>query len=253
MPEKQPTTPSPMTQTPTEVTYPVAEIFRSVQGEGMWTGTPMVFVRLAGCPVGRYTDSDVGHSVRSNDLPLLQTREHSICTAFEGTSFLCDTNYHTTAKMALLEIMEQIPPRYEHVCITGGEPFIHNLLPLVREIGRRRDRYVHIETSGTLPIQINSVGWVNIWVTCSPKAGFDFDNLNYIDEWKFLVGPHTNMEEILSFVDRIGDDAQENLFLQPINGVHETDEEAVKRVLQLVDQYPAFRLSVQLHKYLGAR
>ena len=27
----------------------LAEIFYSVQGEGTWTGTPAVFVRLAGC------------------------------------------------------------------------------------------------------------------------------------------------------------------------------------------------------------
>jgi len=31
------------------VTLQLAEIFYSVQGEGTWTGTPAVFVRLAGC------------------------------------------------------------------------------------------------------------------------------------------------------------------------------------------------------------
>ena len=29
--------------------YRVNELFRSLQGEGFWTGTPMVFVRLSGC------------------------------------------------------------------------------------------------------------------------------------------------------------------------------------------------------------
>ena len=29
--------------------YKVNEIFYSLQGEGFWTGTPMVFVRFSGC------------------------------------------------------------------------------------------------------------------------------------------------------------------------------------------------------------
>ena len=33
------------------ITYPIAEIFYSIQGEGRWTGRPMVFLRLAGCSV----------------------------------------------------------------------------------------------------------------------------------------------------------------------------------------------------------
>ena len=31
------------------MTLRVLEIFDSIQGEGHWTGTPMTFVRLAGC------------------------------------------------------------------------------------------------------------------------------------------------------------------------------------------------------------
>ena len=32
--------------------YPVNEIFQSIQGEATFTGTPSIFVRLQGCPVG---------------------------------------------------------------------------------------------------------------------------------------------------------------------------------------------------------
>src|ERR1700677_865992 len=40
-------------------TLQLAEIFYSVQGEGTWTGTPAVFVRLAGCNLAcNFCDTD---------------------------------------------------------------------------------------------------------------------------------------------------------------------------------------------------
>ena len=32
--------------------YKINEVFESIQGEGAHTGTPAIFVRLQGCPVG---------------------------------------------------------------------------------------------------------------------------------------------------------------------------------------------------------
>lgn len=32
--------------------YPINEIFQTIQGEGVFTGVPAVFIRLQGCPVG---------------------------------------------------------------------------------------------------------------------------------------------------------------------------------------------------------
>ncbi|MDE5912790.1 MAG: 7-carboxy-7-deazaguanine synthase QueE, partial [Muribaculaceae bacterium] len=68
----------------------VNEIFYSIQGEGAWTGTPMVFVRFSGC--NRACD-------------------------------FCDTNHTPFTEMTEAEIAMAVgrwPAR--HVVITGGEP-----------------------------------------------------------------------------------------------------------------------------------
>ncbi|WP_367682381.1 hypothetical protein [Buchnera aphidicola] len=32
--------------------YPINEIFETIQGEGYYIGTPSIFIRFQGCPVG---------------------------------------------------------------------------------------------------------------------------------------------------------------------------------------------------------
>ncbi|MDE5959022.1 MAG: 7-carboxy-7-deazaguanine synthase QueE [Muribaculaceae bacterium] len=110
----------------------VNEIFYSIQGEGAWTGTPMVFVRFSGC--NRACD-------------------------------FCDTNHTPFTEMTEAEIAMAVgrwPAR--HVVITGGEPALQltdSLVDLLHERGLK----VHVETNGSLPLP-EAVDWV----TCSPKT-----------------------------------------------------------------------------------
>ncbi|MGO1237116.1 MAG: 7-carboxy-7-deazaguanine synthase QueE, partial [Hafnia alvei] len=34
------------------MSYPINELFQTLQGEGFYTGVPAIFIRLQGCPVG---------------------------------------------------------------------------------------------------------------------------------------------------------------------------------------------------------
>lgn len=110
----------------------VNEIFYSIQGEGAWTGTPMVFVRLSGC--------------------------NRACE-------FCDTVHQTFTDMTEEEIVEAVgqwPAR--RVVVTGGEPALQLTGSLVNLL-HRRGLKVHVETNGSLPLPEDVD-----WVTCSPKT-----------------------------------------------------------------------------------
>jgi organic radical activating enzyme len=120
--------------------YPVADIFWSLQGEGHFVGAPMTFVRLAGCSV-------LGCSIRAE----------------------CDeAPWKAQWSMRTLDIVDRVKTIRASgiVCITGGEPTDHDLIPLVCALHESGYR-VHIETSGVRPV----MGIPIEWLTVSPKSG----------------------------------------------------------------------------------
>lgn len=126
--------------------YKVNEIFYSLQGEGYYTGTPAVFLRLSGC--------------------------NRACP-------FCDTDHLDGTMMSAEEICDAVaayPAR--HLVVTGGEPTLQldsDLLRAVKALGF----YVQIETNGSLPVPPEVD-----WVTCSPKDAPW--NINRIDELKIV-------------------------------------------------------------------
>lgn len=109
----------------------VNEIFYSLQGEGHFTGTPAVFVRLSGCNLR--------------------------CP-------FCDTDHHASVGMTYAEVVARVaafPSR--HVVVTGGEPSMQ-LTDAFIDALHAAGYFVQVETNGTLPLP-PSVDWV----TCSPK------------------------------------------------------------------------------------
>ena len=111
--------------------YRINEIFYSLQGEGAYTGTPVVFVRFSGC------------------------NRHC---------HFCDTEFEEFTPLSATEVVEEAE-RYPSrtVVLTGGEPMLQvddELIEALHESGFR----IHIETNGTLPVNEGID-----WVTCSPK------------------------------------------------------------------------------------
>jgi len=129
------------------VKYPVVEVFSSIQGEGLYTGAPANFIRLAGC---------------------------NLSCAF------CDTDKEAKEKLDSEAICQKLNADIKTVVITGGEPTIHDLTELVRAL-RDRGYRIHLETNGT-SMPPSGVYWVSV----SPKRG-SFIKLYGYHEAKWLI------------------------------------------------------------------
>lgn len=140
--------------------YRVNEIFYSLQGEGFWTGTPMVFVRLALCNLK--------------------------CP-------FCDTNHSHGVEMTADEIVAEalrVGEGCHFLCLTGGEPSLQADKALTDAFHRAGYR-IHIETNGTRPLPEGID-----WVTISPKGPVV---LTEADELKLVFGAGEEPEKWLSF------------------------------------------------------
>lgn len=172
--------------------YPVNEIFYSIQGEGYFTGKPMVFVRFSGCNIN--------------------------CD-------FCDTDHSGSIEMDESQILEKVKEYpAKTVLLTGGEPTIHNLQPLTMLLQKMGYR-VHIETNGTNPVDYNYVNWV----TCSPKF---IDGKMHLHHTMFMRAEevkvvYTGQQDL----DQIREQFETNIFyLQPCscNNIPETLEFVLK-------------------------
>lgn len=104
----------------------IAEIYHSVQGEGLLTGVPSVFVRTSGCNL---------------------------------RCWFCDTPYTSWEPegrdLSLDEIVAQVEEwNCRHVVVTGGEPMLFAELVPLCELLRATGRHVTIETAGTLYLPV---------------------------------------------------------------------------------------------------
>ena len=112
----------------------IAELFRSIQGEGRLTGTQSVFVRASGCNLRcGYCDTPFASwSPEGEDLSVEEIilRVEQLASAAENTRTV------------------------EHVVVTGGEPMLFaELIPLCRRL-REAGKHVTIETAGTLYLPV---------------------------------------------------------------------------------------------------
>jgi 7-carboxy-7-deazaguanine synthase (Cx14CxxC type) len=211
------------------MSYAVKEIYYTLQGEGANVGRAAVFCRFTGCNLW---------SGREEDRTTARCR---FCdTDFVGTDGPGGGRFATARNLATAvancwPAFSCSPVKPLVVC-TGGEPLLQMDPALVRAL-HEAGFEVAVETNGTRlpPPGID-------WVCVSPKGGSELV-LRGGEELK-LVFPQPDAEpaqfESLGF---------RHFFLQPMDGpdrVRNT-ELAVRYCLR----HPQWRLSIQVHKYLG--
>src|SRR3954466_14803069 len=128
----------------------IAEIYRSVQGEGRLTGVPSIFVRASGCNLRCWFC----------DTPYASWHP-------EGEDWSLDDILSEVSRLA-----KEGPEPAGHTVITGGEPMLFaELIPLCTAL-RATGQHVTIETAGTLflPVECDLMSISPKLASSTPKA-----------------------------------------------------------------------------------
>ena len=212
----------------------IAELFYSIQGEGVLVGVPSVFIRTSGCNLR--------------------------CT-------WCDTPYTSWkpegTDLELDQILDEVaahPAR--HVVVTGGEPMIAPDIVALTARLRERGLHITIETAGTVfaPVSCDLMSISPKLANSTPddpRWGRQHERLRiqpqvlaelmarYEYQLKFVIERPGDLDEVRTLVGSLGAD-REHVILMPEG----TDVERLReRGLWLAEicKSEGFRFSPRLH------
>lgn len=212
----------------------ISEIFRSVQGEGIWLGVPSVFVRVSGCNL---------------------------------RCVWCDTPYASWRPEGPVRSVEHVAREVlalgdRHVVLTGGEPL---LFPGVAELAtklRAEGRVITVETAGTVDLDV-AVDLMSIspklahstpdgpWAAAHERRRLDFGVLERLRtrhdcQFKFVVKDVGDFAEIDAIMAALGPVEPERILVMPEGVAPEVVREGMHRLLPETI-LRGWRLSPRLH------
>lgn len=193
--------------------YPITKngIFTAVQGEGALLGTPMIFIRLAGCSVH--------------------------CPE-------CDTDYRASEKLTVREILqrvEEIKTREQWIWLTGGEPADYGLWELLEELlfcGT-----VGLATSGKKPLGRDER--LIDFLSVSPHGKPEDLKLSKGNQINLVPGLNGLRLEDWRDFDASGFEHQ---YVTPLWYYPAEHQERMEECLEFVKAHPGWRLGIQAHK-----
>ena len=200
---------------------PVVETFHSLQGEGIHGGRSAFFIRLGGCSVAcswcdtKHSWPEQAHPQRPAEDLAAEARS----AAQAGAAF---------------------------VVLTGGEPLHHNLDCLCNSL-KPVGLPIHLETSG-----VDQLSGCFDWICLSPKRHRppSQELLTVCNELKVVVHEAADLEFAVAMAEAANRGKNKPvLMLQPGADSKAGSSIAIKYVMA----NPAWRLSLQTHKWLGVR
>jgi 7-carboxy-7-deazaguanine synthase len=204
-------------------TLKISEIFPSIQGEGLRTGEPTLFIRFSQC---------------------------NLKCPFCDTKYAWQKGQEMTIESILKKIhriQSNFPTAW--VCLTGGEPLFQNIRGLVLRLRIEKFK-IQIETNASISRRLDVD-----WYTISPKPPDYFCQSEFkkkAKEVKLVVTKELNLEVL----KKLRRDFPEKtpILLQPLSNTKSSGKQAMKLLrLALREGMKNVRLTAQIHKIFGWR
>ena len=223
----------------------IEEHFYTIQGEGPLSGSPCIFIRLAGCNLA---------------------------------CWFCDTQFERNAERAtgLVDLCDQLAKAYSYeqrrlVVITGGEPLRQNITALVEALLKTGTEQVQIETAGSMWVE--ELEWLlmsqKVILVCSPKTpSVKPGIITYCRHWKYVVqaegvdpldglpnrGTQTVTKDLFQRIYRAKPRERGNantIWVSPCDEYDPAKNKANQDTARDVCLKFGYRLSLQIHKIVG--
>ena len=220
------------------VKYKINELFETIQGEGAFTGQPSIFIRLQGCPVA-CSWCDTKHTWDIN-------LEDEVNASAMLTKKAESQTWSALSVEDVLAVITDNGYQAKHIVITGGEPAMVDLLPLCQAL-EEQGFSCQLETSGTFELKVSEQCWVTVSPKVNMKGGYKILNSAMLraNEIKHPVATEQHIDDLKALLTE-HNIVDTQVYLQPISQKERATALAIKSCIE-----NNWRLSVQVHKYLG--
>lgn len=203
--------------------YKVNEIFKSIDGEGVRTGLPVIFIRLYGCNL-KCKYCDTRYACDQQEFKLMNKNE------------------------ILIEVLKLGGKR---ITLTGGEPLLDPEVNELIHLLQMYDFEVNVETNGSINIGLCPADIITMDYKCGASGMEQYMRLENLylleslDVLKFVVGSRADLDKMKQIIEEYRPCCR--IYVSPVFGMIEPAE-LVEYVLE--NKLEDVTVQVQLHKII---